>query len=134
MPNLEKLLKKYFSHEKELLEKLTILRNINQHNASLNEYSNQLQYSQNILHQLLAKVESNPDLKAVKLNLKLMNTLVDLENEMGLLREGYNDAVTYYNTRIETFPDVLLARIFNFSAAKLFDFPARKFSRIEVKI
>jgi len=134
VPRLEKILKKYLSHEKTVFEKLTQLRTHNYHKSSLSEYQNQIQHSQDFLAQLLITAESNPDLKAVDLNLKVMNTLVDLENEMALLREGYNDAVTYYNTRIEVFPDLLLAKMFNFSSAKVFDYPARKFSRVEVKI
>ncbi len=37
-----------------------------------------------------------------------------LENEVALMRSGYNDSVEYYNTRIGSFPDNLLARVFGF--------------------
>ncbi len=137
MPKLEKIIKKYLSHERELLERLTRIRTNNSQHQPIDSdpngaYSEVLKSGQNLFTKILATVESNPQLKSDQLNINLINKIVDLENEMALLREGYNDAVTYYNTRIEVVPDVFLAKIFKFSSANLFDYPARKYSRIEI--
>ena len=45
----------------------------------------------------------------------LMRLLVSLENEIALMREGYNHAVEVYNTRIHTMPDMIFAKMFGFT-------------------
>ncbi len=133
VPNLLKIVKRYLSHEAKILEELTAYRGqgrIDQNQVS--KISTQLETGQQILSQILIRSESYPDFKAQKLNVKLMNKLVDLENEISLMREGYNDAVNYYNIRIASIPDVFFARILNFKSLQLFTFKDRKFSRINV--
>lgn len=61
-----------------------------------------------------AVLERYPELRSHALVTQFMATLSSLETEIALLREGYNDAVTYYNIRIHTVPDVVFARGFGF--------------------
>ena len=133
IPNLEKIVKQYLAYEHDLLKSLTRLRTqFTSKTDDLDMVAQQLETEQQVLSTVLARAESNPELKAVKLNVRLMNKLVDLENEVALMREGYNDAVNYYNTRIETLPDLFFARMFGFKAMPLFQFEARQFSRVSV--
>ena len=132
IPNLEKIVKQYFAHEKTLLTQVSELRSQFKLDAEdITEIEDRLSKEQNLLSSLIALKESSPDLNSDRLSLKLMNKLIDLENEVALMREGYNDAVTYYNTRIETIPDVFFARIFGFEPIKLMQFETKKFSRVE---
>ncbi|MCW8999459.1 MAG: LemA family protein, partial [Kangiellaceae bacterium] len=132
VPNLEKIVKQYFAHEKSLLTQVTELRNQFKLDAEeISEIEDRLLKEQNLLSSLIALKESNPNLKSDKLSLKLMNKLIDLENEIALMREGYNDAVTYYNTRIATIPDLFFARAFGFKAIELMTFETKKFARVE---
>jgi len=133
IPNLEKVVKKYLVHEKDLLQLVTRLRTrFSTQIEDLDATASQLENEQKILGKIIAKAEDYPELKAAKLNVKLMNKLIDLENEIALMREGYNDAVNYYNTRIATIPDVFFARAFGFQPMTLFHYEARRFSRVEV--
>jgi len=133
IPNLQKMVKRYLTHESKLLTALTEVRTQGHASANqLSKMSSQLESEQKILSQILVRSENYPDFKAQKLNLKLMNKLVDLENEIGLMREGYNDAVNYYNIRIASIPDVFFARMLNFKSLQLFNYKERKFSRINV--
>ena len=59
-------------------------------------------------------IENYPKLKGAAVVQKLTRNLTDLENEIALMRTGYNDAVELYNARVSSFPDVLLARWFAF--------------------
>ena len=58
--------------------------------------------------------ESHPDLKGNESIAALMDQLTRVENELALMRDGYNDAVRIYNTRIATFPDLAFAKMFRF--------------------
>jgi hypothetical protein len=134
IPNIEKIVKKYMAHENELLEEITNLRSNYKQSGSrdLTTIGAQLENEQLVLANIIAKVEENPKLKTVGLNKKLMSRLIDLENEVALMREGYNDSVTYYNTRISTLPDVFFARLFGFKPMKLFEYRERKFSKVDI--
>ena len=50
-----------------------------------------------------------------------MRQLRSLEQEVSLMREGYNQAVEVYNTRIERVPEVVLARICHFETRAFFN-------------
>ena len=47
---------------------------------------------------------------------------VKLENEIAFIRQGFNDAVTQYDTRLQTFPDNLLAGMFGMKSRTLLRF------------
>ena len=68
---------------------------------------------------LLAVFEQYPDLKANTNVLSLQEELASTENKVSFARQAYNDSVMEYNTQRETFPDVLFAGTFGFSAAEL---------------
>ncbi len=70
---------------------------------------------------LLAIAEDYPDLKASENFLDLQQALSDVENQIQLARRYYNGAVRHYNTLLQSFPDLLVARPFHFSAAEYFD-------------
>ncbi len=73
------------------------------------------------LSRLLALIERYPDLKASSNALQLQEELVSTENRIAFARQAYNDAVMAYNTRLSVFPDMLVARVFGFVPAGLFE-------------
>jgi LemA protein len=80
------------------------------------------------LGRLLALAEAYPDLKANQNMLHVSEELTSTENKISFARQAYNDAVMAYNTRREVFPSNIIAGIFNFGAAELFQIedPAEK--------
>jgi LemA protein len=56
--------------------------------------------------------ENHPELKADTVFSTLMNAITQLENELALMRESYNDAVNSYHTRLDSFPDLIFKRLF----------------------
>ena len=53
-----------------------------------------------------------------------MSRITGLEESIADRREFYNDQVNLNNIRIKVFPDVVVAGMFNFSAAQLLEFSA----------
>jgi len=73
------------------------------------------------LGRLFALSEAYPDLKANENMMQLTEQLTSTENRISFARQAYNDVVTAYNTAREVFPTVLIAGMFNFTAAVLFE-------------
>lgn len=73
------------------------------------------------LRQLVALAEAYPELKADQNFLQLQRELTEVENQIQYARRFYNGAVRNLNTRIESFPDLLLARLFRFTPQPFFE-------------
>lgn len=73
------------------------------------------------IDRLVAVAENYPDLKANRNFLDLQQELVDTEDKLQYARRFYNGAVRAYNTRIQSFPDLVVARLLGFSETEYFD-------------
>ncbi len=73
------------------------------------------------LGKLFALSEAYPDLKANQNMMQLTEELTATENKVGFSRQAYNDAVTAFNIKRETFPTSVVAGVFNFAEATLFE-------------
>jgi len=72
------------------------------------------------LKTIFALSESYPDLKANQNFLDLQKTLKEIEEHLQLSRRYYNATVRDFNTKIEVFPNNLLAGIFKFTKRDFF--------------
>ena len=72
------------------------------------------------LRQLLATAEAYPRLRANENFLQLQRALVSIEEQIADRRELYNSAVSLFNSRIQIFPDRLIAGAFRFAAQPFF--------------
>jgi LemA protein len=70
---------------------------------------------------LFAVAEAYPDLKANQNMLQLSEELTSTENRVAFARQAYNDAVLSYNNRRQMFPSSVLAGMFSFGPAALFE-------------
>ena len=68
------------------------------------------------LSKLLVSVERYPELKANQNFLELQSQLEGTENRINVSRDRFNEAVEPYNKHIKTFPNTLLAGLFNFDS------------------
>ncbi len=71
------------------------------------------------LKSLFMVVERYPDLKADKSFQQLGARITELEDQIADRREFLNESVNIYNIRLEQFPDVIIARLFNFTKRTL---------------
>ncbi len=85
------------------------------------------------LGQLFAVAENYPDLKANQSFQQLQARISGLENAIADRREFYNESVNINNVRIEQFPDVIIARMFNFKSADLMEFADSELKDIDIK-
>jgi len=69
--------------------------------------------------QVMARLEAYPTLKGNELVQTFVAQMTRNEDELALIRTGYNNAVELYNNQIEQLPDLILAKSFGFSAAPM---------------
>jgi LemA protein len=81
---------------------------------------------------VFALAERYPDLKANANFMRLQHRITELENAIADRREFYNDSVNINNTRVEQFPDVLIARSFGFRERHLLEFGAGEKSGVDI--
>ena len=84
------------------------------------------------LSRLLAVAEAYPELRASANFASLQQELTNAEEKIAFARQFYNRNVLDYNTHIDTFPGVFVARSFGFSLAEFFSAPDE--GRAEVKV
>ena len=132
LPKLIKVCEGYMQHEQQTLEAVVKARS--QINSARSE-GEKLQ-AQNALSDTLKSlfmvVERYPDLKADAGFRQLSNRITEIEDQIADRRELYNASVTIYNTRLEQFPDLVIARIFNFSSRELWKIDAAHRADVEV--
>jgi LemA protein len=109
IPNLVETVKGYAAHERQTLDAVVQARNAGisaqgpqQEAAADNQITG-------ALRQLFALSEAYPDLKANQNFLSLQEELTATEGRVAYARQFYNDSVLNYNTKIQSFPAVLLA-------------------------
>ena len=132
IPNLVECVKGYSKYEGTTLEDIVALRNNYRGNSHMN--IGQVSEMNDKLNQYLAVVENYPDLKANTQYLDLQNELSKIEEELQRARHKYNDEVTEYNTVIESVPSNIVASIFAFKHAELFQIEEHKRDNIKINL
>lgn len=122
VPQLVETVKGYAAHEKQVYENVTQARA--QVGAAQGTGAQRVQAENALggaLMNLLAVAENYPDLKADTNFRQLMTELSDIENKIAAARRFFNNSTAEYNTAIEQFPAVILARLFNFQGEEFFE-------------
>ena len=121
IPNLVETVKGYMTHEKDTLTKVTELRASWADAKTVEDKAKLEGELSNTLKTIMAVAENYPNLKADQSFNNLQAELSDTENKISYSRQFYNDTVTIYNTKLETFPSNLVASMFGFKASTLFN-------------
>ena len=72
------------------------------------------------MNEIVALAENYPELKASEQYLNLQKNLTKLESQLQAARRIYNMEVTNYNNKIQTVPSNIVAKLFRFKCAELF--------------
>jgi LemA protein len=136
LPKLIEVCKGYMQHERETLENVARARaNVEGARSARNIASVSVAEGalRTGLSSLYAVAERYPDLKANDLFKNLQTRISALETAIADRREIYNDAVNALNVRLESFPDLLIARPFAFIPAPMLKFSAGQTADIDLK-
>jgi len=136
LPKLIEICKQYMGYEKDTMERIIKARSAvaaAREKTDMNALGTAEAQLRLGLGNLFALAESYPDLKADQSFQHLQSRITGLENSIADRREFYNEAVNYNNVRIEQFPDVIIARFFNFKGADLLEFADEEKSDVDVK-
>lgn len=121
IPNLIETVKGYAQHERGTLEKVTEARTQAMNAHGMKEHGQAENMLSNTLKTLFAVSENYPDLKANANFLDLQRELADTENKIQSSRRFYNTNVRDLNTKIESFPDNVIAKAFAFKKKDFFE-------------
>lgn len=120
IPNLVSTVKGYAAHEKEVFEKVTEARTRAMGAGTAGDKAQAENMLSGALKSLFAVAEAYPDLKANQNFLELQRELTDTEDKIQAARRFYNGNVRDFNTRIEIFPNNLMAGMFHFAKREFF--------------
>ncbi|MFN0125316.1 MAG: LemA family protein [Verrucomicrobiales bacterium] len=132
IPNLVETAKAYLKHERETLEAVIAARNqaagaLSAVAANPGDPAAMKALAQaegglgGVLGRLFAVAEAYPDLKANQTMMQLSEELTSTENRVAFARQAYNDSVMTFNNAREAFPGNLVAGLFKFGPASLFE-------------
>jgi len=125
IPNLVQTVKGYAAHERQTLEEVTEARG-----AAISAHGPREQAAaegalSQALGRLFALAESYPDLKANQNFLELQRELTATEDRIQAARRFYNTQVEALNTKIQSLPSKIVARMGNFSEREFFELEDR---------
>lgn len=124
IPNLVETVKGYAKHEESVLAEVVKFRNQSIDAGAVKEQAQAEMGLTKALKSLFALAEAYPDLKANQNFLELQKNLDEIEEQIQLARRYYNGTVRDYNTRVESFPHMIIAKMFNFHPADYFEIEA----------
>jgi LemA protein len=121
IPKLVDAVKQYAAFEKAALEGITALRTRAEQAQDVAELGPIETRITADVHRLIAVAEQYPDLKANLSFIDLQQNISDAEDHLQMSRRYYNGAVRNLNTRIDSFPDMIVARLFAFRHRDFFE-------------
>ena len=120
VPQLVEAVRGYAGYEKALLTTVAELRSAVLSQPVISKRFEQEKTLGEGLKQVLLLQENYPQLKADTVFRDLAARLVEIEDALQAARRFYNGAVKQYQTRIESFPDLIVAKLLGFQPMPYF--------------
>ncbi len=120
IPNLVETVKGFAKHEEAVFTKVAELRTSWAGASTVKEKAELSNELSGALKTIMAVSENYPELKSNQNFMQLQEELKNTEDKITYSRQFYNDIVTKYNTKLQVFPDTLIASMFHFEPAELF--------------
>jgi LemA protein len=121
VPNLVEAVKGYAAHERETFDSVTQARAAAQQASGPAAAAQADTVLGGALNRLLAVAEAYPQLRASENFLALQQELADIEDKLAAARRYYNQTVYRFNTVLQSFPAVLVARALGFHEREFFE-------------
>jgi len=125
VPSLVETVKGYASHERSLFEEIASRRTASVSASDVGGQANAERALSGSLGKLLAVAEAYPELKANQNFLELQKQPAEIEDHIQMARRYYNGAVRNLNISIQSFPDVIVARLLGFREEPFFELETR---------
>jgi LemA protein len=122
IPNLVETVKGYAGHEQHTFETITMARThaMSTRGSAATQSPAELSLVDG-MRQLLAISEAYPQLRASYHFMQLQDELVTTENRIQAARRFYNGNVRDFNLRVDSFPSLVIARLFRFAREEYFE-------------
>ncbi len=133
IPNLVETVKGYAAHESKTLEAVVAARNQATAATGTAEKAQAENVLTGALKSLFAVAEAYPDLKANQGFQQLQSQLAETEDRIAFARQYFNDNVRIYNTKVQTFPTMFLARMGGFTEREYFEADETSRQNVQVK-
>ncbi len=134
IPSIVETVKGYSKHENNTLKEVVELRNNSYDNLNQNDKIDTNTKVSDRVAKLMILAEDYPDLKASDNYKQLSQQLTQIEDEILKSRKYYNACVREYNNKVETFPNKLVALIFNFKSKKMFEATQEEKENIKIEL
>jgi LemA protein len=121
IPNLVEAVKGYAAHERGVFDEVTQARTAAQRAQGVQEQAQAENALTAAIGRLFAVAEAYPELRATENFQQLQAQLTDVEGDIAVSRQVYNDTVLTYDTALETVPTSIIAGIFNFRERVYFE-------------
>lgn len=121
IPNLVETVKGYAAHERGTFDAVVQARSAQLAATNPAEAAAAEGPITAALGRLFALAEAYPDLKADANFRQLQAEITATEDRIAYARQFYNDSVTNYHNRIDTFPGVIVAKLGTFPHRELFE-------------
>jgi LemA protein len=132
IPNLVSTVKGYAKHEKKVFTEVTKARSALMKAETPTQNAEADNMLTGALKSLFAVSENYPELKANENFLQLQEELTGTENKVAYARQFYNDIVMKFNTKIETFPNNMIANMLGFTNFDSFEATAQERKNVKV--
>ncbi len=121
IPNLVEAVKGYASHERTTFDEVTKARTAAQQAQGIEDQAKAENVLTAAIGRLFAVAEAYPELRATENFQQLQGQLADVEQNIVVARQVYNDTVLTYDNALETVPTNIVAGLFNFRARAYFE-------------
>ena len=134
VPNLVETVKGYATHEQQTFTRVTEARAEAMKAGTVEATQNAEAKLSGALADLRAVSENYPNLRATENFQELQRNLNEIEDEIQAARRIYNSNVQSYNTKIQVFPNSIVAGTSDFEAREFFEIEtAAEREPVEVK-
>ncbi len=120
IPNLVETVKGYAAHERQTFEEVTRARTAAQQAQGVAQQAQAENMLTAAIGRLFAVAEAYPQLRATENFQQLQGQLSDVEQQIAIARQVYNDTVLSYDNALETVPTNIIAGMFNFRPREYF--------------
>ena len=134
IPNLVEVVKGYAKHEKETFNEITTLRTNSYDDMSMSKKIDVNEQLTQGISKIMAILENYPELKASENFLQLSKDLTQIEDEIANSRKYYNGSVRILNTKMQMFPSNIVAGMFGFKQANMFEANAEEKNNVKVEL